>query len=164
MSVEQQRFYQPLLETVVGKPCIIYPARDENPISEVLSPRESRSVEKFVGDVITPNHGVFHRDDYIIAIPWNHEGAPVLDAWGYNLHNTSESGPLITAHTFDADGEPLVDIGTTSGDALVVLGHEELLRRRSPDMTMYFARVDRAADLPPECRADDSFYNQEPIT
>jgi hypothetical protein len=154
-----QRFYKPIIHDALGKPCIIYPARDESRLDTVLSHEEPGSVEAFVDNALDANASLFEEARYLLAIAWNVDQQLYLDVWMFELENKSESGPLATAFTFKG-AKRVTDMGTTSGDALILLGHEETLRRRHKTLEDYLADANRHETLPDENRADEEFYRQ----
>ena len=152
-----QRFYRPILHTILDKPCIIYPARDESNLATVLPRNQKGSIETYVDNVLQANSDVITRANYLICVPWNIEQQLYLDVWLFELENKSESGPLVTAVTFTGD-KLAEDMGTTSGDGLILLGHEEIVRRKHDALNAYLSDGHRHDDLPNVCRADENFY------
>jgi hypothetical protein len=159
-----QRFYRPLLHTVTHKPTITYPSNDECHLDTLLSRTQTHSVEDYVESVAAAHPALVAPASYLITIPWNNGPLLYLDLWVFETANVSASGPLVTAYNFAGTDlvppatPPADSTGTASGDGLVVLGYEELIRRSAPTLADYLADPDRADELPRSCRADDSFY------
>ena len=140
-----------------GLPCIIYPARDESDLATVFRRDQRNCIEEHTDTVIRENATLLEKANYTIIFAWNIDKQPILDIWMFQLENKTESGPLVIALTFK-DSAWVKDMGTTSGDGLIVLGYEEILRRHSASFDAYFNIPDRHSSLPDICRADEAFY------
>ena len=74
---------------------------------------------------------------YIIAFIWSLDGEKMIDIWKFNdNHVDDRSGPLSDGRVY-REGKLCTDMGLASGNTLLVLGHEEKLRRQSKNLKSY---------------------------
>ena len=158
----RQRFYRPLLHSVDSRPVVIYPAKDTNNLDSHLPRTTGGTVEQYVTSTLKANEAQLAAADYVIAIPWSDGPRLYLDAWYFQMANISDSDPLINAVTYAGDTQ-VTDLGTTSGDAMILLGYEEQLRHAARSLTEYLADADRSDELPHTCRADEDYYTLQAI-
>ena len=83
----------------------------------------------------------------------------MTDVWIHDMHNWSNSGPLLTCITF-RDLDECHDAGIASGDSIIVLGREEELRRNIRDLQQYFDRDKYLPQFPSGFSPKDSFYQK----
>lgn len=74
---------------------------------------------------------------YFIVFMWSYETDRMLDIWFFtNNHVDDRSGPLGNVRIF-REGKRCDDLGMASGNTLLVLGHEEKMRRQSKNLQNY---------------------------
>ncbi len=142
------RFYAPFTTYIEGKPIIVYPARDENPLDSVLSRNDPVAIHNHLKQLVASWARLFHSADYYIVVVWTIQQVVMTDVWFYSLENFTPSGPLVDVRSFRGMNlSP--DSGIAAGDSLVVLGREEEYRRRCETFAKYADRAFGGPDLPP---------------
>ncbi|MDH4468483.1 MAG: hypothetical protein QE271_10515 [Bacteriovoracaceae bacterium] len=75
---------------------------------------------------------------YFIAFCWKSNGLPYVDLWRFKLNPVDDhSGPLADMVVFQSTKQ-VTEMGVASGNTLVVLGLEELHRRKCSSLENYF--------------------------
>ncbi len=156
MPVMEGRFYFPFSTRVAGKPVIVYPARDENPLSDVLSRQELGAIERHIQQLtcLTP---VFAEADYSLVVVWNLDGTVMTDVWSFSLENFSAAGPLVHVDTYKGYEPAEAGSGVAAGDGLILLGREEEYRRACPSLAYYLDRSRGLPDFPRGLVSDEPF-------
>ena len=98
--------------------------------------------EKQVGDYIKniiSSDKYYNDSTYIIAFIWSLDGEKMIDIWKFNENHVDDrSGPLSDGRVY-REGKLCTNMGLASGNTLLVLGHEEKLRRQSKDLKSYLS-------------------------
>lgn len=98
--------------------------------------KTKEALGEYLKEVLTME-GLVSDTSYLICFIWALEGEKMVDVWRFN-HNyvDDRSGPLSDV-TVLREGKPTSDLGLASGNTLLVLGHEEKLRRQSVSLKGY---------------------------
>ncbi|MBU0570347.1 hypothetical protein KKB40_06270 [Patescibacteria group bacterium] len=152
-----ERQYRPFTHKLEKKSLIVYPVRDENPLTEVFDPQDNNSIQRHLEDLYQKHQESLNRGDYHILFVWNLEGSRMTDIWIHDMTNWSDSGPLIECVTF-RDLEVCHDAGIASGDSVIVLGREEELRREVNNLQEYIDRERHVPNFPDGMTPTKSFY------
>ncbi|MEW5805675.1 MAG: hypothetical protein AB1721_03075 [Patescibacteria group bacterium] len=138
------RQYKPFTYKWRSLPLIVYPVKDENPLTDIFDPQNNNSIQNHLDQLYQKHEERLNEGDYHILFVWNLDGHRMTDIWIHNINNWSDSGPLLECITF-RDLEICSDAGIASGDSIIVLGREEELRREIGDIQEY---IDRKKHIP----------------
>lgn len=117
-------------------PLIIYPVKDECPLTVVFN--NADEIKQHIESLYDLNPQLIKRSYHILFV-WNLENKRMTDVWIHYANTFSDSGPLLECHTFK-DLEKCNDAGIASGDSVIALGREEELRRELNDLKEYVDR------------------------
>ena len=118
------RQYLPVYLEAHGKKLIVYPAKDEVPLSDITDREDLiRKLEALYASDESLATGEYH-----IIFAWNKDGALMFDVWIHTLNEHSDSGPLLEFHGYQ-NCQPVQMDDVASGDSVIVLGREEESRR-----------------------------------
>ena len=126
-------FYKNLNYFIENLQIIVWPDVDAKKVYKDFSKKE---LGEYIKEIISKDR---YYDDasYIIIFIWAYEGKKMMDVWKFNdNHVDDRSGPLGDVRVYK-DGVVCEDLGLASGNTLLVLGHEEKLRRQSKDLQSY---------------------------
>lgn len=152
-----ERQYRPFTHKWEKISLIVYPVKDENPLTEVFDAKDDHSIQNHLNELYQKYYKALCKGDYHILFVWNLEGSRMTDVWIHDMTNWSDSGPLIECITFR--GLKLCDdAGIASGDSVIVLGREEELRRRVGKVQEYVDRKKHLPDFPDGMTPTESFY------
>lgn len=127
-------FYNSLDLFVNNKQIIVYPDRDA---AESYKGFSLQDLKTHITNLIEQDANFFTDMTYAITFIWNYESKKMLDFWKFNGNFVDDrSGPLADVRVYK-DHKVTKDLGTASGNTLMVLGIEEQLRRRSEDLAAY---------------------------
>jgi len=132
-----ERFYIPFNHKIGNITLIIYPAKDENPLKNIIKsePEIIQNLNKLYSKNKGLNTGTYH-----IVFIWSYQKKLMFDVWIHDIESATESGPLIDCLTFK-EFELSTDTGIASGDSIFVLGREDELRRQSSNLDSYLNRM-----------------------
>lgn len=147
------RIYKPYNLELNKTPIIVYPIKDENPLEKVF--KSNNHIIKHLKELYGKYEDL-EEGDYHIVFVWNLEGKRMTDVWIHSLENYSDSGPLIDVITFE-DTEEVTDAGVASGDSILVLAYEEMLRREVKDLDVYLDRSNVLPKFPMNFGPEDEF-------
>ena len=95
-----------------------------------------KEVEDYIVNIIKSD-SYYDDSTYIITIIWDMDGDRMVDIWKFNENHVDDrSGPLGDVRLY-REGKICKDLGLASGNTLLILGHEEKLRRQSKDLKSY---------------------------
>lgn len=152
-STMSARQYRPFSHQAT-KPLIVYPVKDENPLTAVFT--NSNEIKAHLDELYQSHDQVLAKGDYHILFVWNLDSHRMTDVWIHDMHNWSDSGPLVECLTF-RDLEVCHDAGIASGDSLIVLGREEELRRELNSQEKYLDRSNYLPTFPEGMQPTESF-------
>ena len=154
------RQYKPFSHKFKNTPLIVYPVKDENPLEQIFSPPNEKTITKHLDSVYRKNKQLLTKGDYHILFVWNLEGHKMVDIWIHDMQNWSDSGPLIECITF-RDLQRCHDAGIASGDSIIALGREEELRRSIKDLNEYVDRKKYMPNFPEGLQPKESFIDNK---
>ena len=113
--------------------------------SETDLAKTSRSAAEYLGDVLRKFSGSFRDMDFILAALWGEkfdgQAVRVADVFGYRLDRANgwAGNPEMYAFVFKNERytPPGLDVPTTCGEVLRVLGREEEYRVTTPNLQRY---------------------------
>lgn len=131
------RFYIPFNYKIENVPIIIYPAKDENSLKNIIKTEDDIKLQL---NKLYSKYKELIKGSYHIIFIWNLENKLMFDVWIHDIENFTDSGPIIECLTFRSF-ERSYDVGMASGDGLIVLGREEELRRTCNSLDAYINRI-----------------------
>jgi hypothetical protein len=134
------RQYKPLYLTIEDFPVIVYIAKDESPVTEVLPTQAD--VRAYVERLFIENANI-KTGDYAIVFVWNDHGKEMADVWMLGDNTHSNSGPLYECFAF-AGSEQSMSGDIASGDTIITLAAEEQKHRQIGDRRRYLADTSTA--------------------
>ena len=150
--------FKPFTYKIKKTPLIIYPVKDENPLSEIFNPKDHNSIQQHLNKLYQKHSKLLNKGDYHILFVWNLQGNRMTDMWIHNMKNWSDSsGPLMECITF-RNLEVCDDAGIASGDSIIALGREEELRRQINNIREYVDRKKHIPEFPSGMTPSKSFY------
>lgn len=128
-------FYKNLNFFLDGKQIIVWPDADAKISYHDMNINE---LESYILGIVGADAD-FACASYAIVFMWSFEGHKMLDVWLFSGNYVDDrSGPLSDVKVYK-DGEIVRNLGTASGNTLLVLGYEEKLRRQSNTLNSYLS-------------------------
>jgi hypothetical protein len=143
-------FYKPVTTTISKIPIIIYTCQG---VESHLSRIDHSSIDKHLSH-LHRLHPKLITGQYHIVILWSHHQHLMSDIWIFGDLESWGSGPLVDVKIF-SNYSPDFSSGVSAGDGLVLLGAEELHRRKCTSFNEY---VQTRPTLPTPIRPHDSFF------
>jgi hypothetical protein len=126
-------FYNNLTYKIGSAQIIVWPDADADQSFGQMSKEE---IGIYIQDVIKTEKE-WDKTSYFIVFLWAYNGERMMDIWSFtNNHVDDRSGPLSQVRIY-REGMRCEDLGMASGNTLLVLGHEEKMRRQSKSIQDY---------------------------
>jgi hypothetical protein len=127
-------FYQSEDIRVLGVQVIVYPDKDAK---AAFGARSWDDISELLTTLFKKDEAYYRASAYVIVFMWSYNGDRMFDVWRFTENHVDDrSGPLGEVMVYRNE-ERCTDLGLASGNTLLVLGHEERLRRQSADTTTY---------------------------
>lgn len=120
------RHYTPLKLSINNLPVIIYVAKDESPVTNIL-PTQKQVID-YVQALFSENPNI-QRGLYAVVFVWNKNDKPMADVWMHSHNNHGGSDPLLECFAFAGKEQSLTG-DVASGDTIIALAAEEQKRRQ----------------------------------
>lgn len=126
-------FYKNLNYFIDDLQIIVWPDVDAKNVYNSFTKKE---LGDYVKNIIKKD--TYYDDaSYLIIFIWAYRGDKMMDVWKFTENEVDDrSGPTGDIRIY-RDGKICEGLGLASGNTLLVLGHEEKLRRQSKDLKSY---------------------------
>lgn len=121
--------YLPVSMNFNNLPLVIYPAKDDGRLEDILERKDINSIQTYITEVFLANWGLLKGADMAICVVWGNDGVPCCDIWKVSKNSMSnDSGFLYDVHIFKLH-DKVTDMGVASGNTSMVITAEEMLLR-----------------------------------
>jgi hypothetical protein len=151
--IPNHSFYNSIDVDVNGMRVIVWPDADaKNSYGDI----DQVGLAAYVETIIAGDMDYYQDASYVIVFIWSYDGEKMADVWKFTDNTVDDrSGPLSDVRVY-REGVKTTELGLGSGNTLLVLGHEEKLRRQSRTLQAYLAG--NPPELPLEVLNRQNFF------
>lgn len=134
MAKSKLSFYNSIDLFIDGKQIIVYPDIEAG---QSYRQFQASDLQNYLTKIISTDQEFFSDMNYGITFLWSLDGEKMVDFWKFNANYVDDrSGPLADVRIY-RESKSTTDLGTASGNTLLVLGIEEKLRRKYKTIVDY---------------------------
>ena len=127
-------FYRCFRFNCSGIPIIVWPDLDAKTSFNWMNQGQ---IEKYIWNIIDHNYKEYEWVSYIIAFIWSMDWEKMLDTWRFTSNYVDERSWPLWDNIIYKEDEKIKNVEVASGSTLIILWHEEKLRRQAWSLDEY---------------------------